>query len=86
MKVNNHKDFACFDFDSNTCLRHELGDIVLKETVEETQTFIEIGVIIQIHGEGEYRTDMFGNCSLSEIRLATIGEIERCRPALLEAV
>lgn len=78
IKVKNHKNFACFDYKSNRCSKHKLGDVVFRPETDE------IGVIIQIHSEGEYRTDMFGNCCLSEIKNATITEIKTHRPDLVK--
>ena len=72
INLENYKDFACFDYISGKCSKHILGDVVINE-------HNEIGVIIQIHEEGEYRTDMFGNCSISEIRPATLEEITKYR-------
>ncbi len=80
MKVNNHKEFACFDYKSETSTKHFLGDIVKKESEDG----IEIGVkLIQIHDENEYRTDMFGNCHCDEIILATENDITEHRPTIL---
>ena len=44
----------------------------------------EIGVIIQKHNENELRTDMFGNCDIDSIRLATESEVNEYRPKLGE--
>jgi len=52
---------------------YKLGDIVINKDNE-------IGVIIQVHEPNEFRSDMFGNCSSSEIRLATQDEINKYRP------
>lgn len=78
MNLKNYKDYACFDYKSNESKLRKLGDVVIKKEDNE------IGVIIQVHEEREYRTDMFGNCSASEIRLATKKEIEKYRPNLLK--
>lgn len=77
MRVENHKDFACFEYVSETSNRYKLGDIVFKKQDKE------IGVIIQIHNDDEFRTDMFGNCDYSEIKLATQKQIEKFRPELM---
>lgn len=83
MKVRDHKKFCCFDYESDNPSFHDhgyrLGDVVTKR-LEET----EIGVVIQIHTDGDIRTDMFGNASPSEVRLSTIEEVERYRDELLE--
>jgi hypothetical protein len=84
MKVYNHLDFARFDYDSGTSTLFALGDVVLKKADPDYNSDgDEIGVIIQVHSEFEYRTDMFGNCCNSEIRIATLDEIEKYRPELL---
>lgn len=56
----------------------KLGDVVINKANE-------IGVIIQIHEPNEFRTDMFGNCSTPEIRMATDTEITEQRPDLLQS-
>jgi len=83
MKVKDEKKFAYFDYESVNSTKFRLGDIVIKEYEE---LVYEIGVILQIHSEDEYRTDMFGNCSVDEIRLATINEIKKYRPELLPEI
>lgn len=57
--------------------KHALGDVVINEANE-------IGVVIQIHSKDEFRTDMFGNSSSGEVRMATDDEIKTYRPDLLE--
>jgi|AMWB02.1.fsa_nt_gi hypothetical protein len=76
MNLKNYKDYACFDYVSVKSSTHKLGDVVIKETEDGS----EIGVIIQIHEETEFRTDMFGNASTSEVRMATKEEIKKFRP------
>lgn len=62
------------DYPSVDCnSKFKVGDVVINKDNE-------IGVIIQIHGIGEYRTDMFGNCCDDEIKLATDEEIVKFRP------
>ncbi len=73
MRVKNYRDYALNAYVSVQCPIYKLGDIVINKENE-------IGVIIQIHERGEYRTDMFGNCSINEIRKATTHEIETYRP------
>ena len=79
MRVKNHKNYACFEYTSQKIKLYKLGDIVRKDSEDGT----EIGVIIQIHDANEYRTDMFGNCSSSEIKMATKEDIENFRAELL---
>jgi hypothetical protein len=54
-----------------------LGQVVINQENE-------IGVVIQLHEDGDCRTDMFGNCSSSEVTTATIEQIKKFRPELLE--
>jgi len=82
MKVINEKKFAYFKYESVLSSKYRLGDIVIKESEQVP----EIGVILQIHDEYEYRTDMFGNCSCDEIRLANIEEIKKYRPELIPEI
>lgn len=78
MRVKNHKDFACFDYNQNESCKdfRKLGQIVYRKDDDDTE---EIGVIIQVHENNHFRTDMFGNCHSEEIRLATVSEIKRIR-------
>ena len=75
MKIENYKHFCAFEYTSKKSTLYELGDVVIN-------TNREIGIIIQIHGGHEFRTDMFGNCSSTEIRLATEKEFKEYRPSL----
>ena len=62
-----YRKYAYFTYTSTTSPNDifRLGDLVKhKETGE-------IGVILQVHNPEEYRTDQWGNCSDSEIELAT---------------
>lgn len=54
---------------------YQLGDIVINEENE-------IGVIIQMHSISEFRTDMFGNSSSLEVKMATKEQIKAYRPNL----
>jgi hypothetical protein len=75
MKVLNHKNFAAFDYEQTGDVSL-LGDVVINKRNE-------IGVIIQVHKDSDVRTDMFGNCCQSEIRLANLEEIEKFQPDIL---
>ena len=83
MRVN-HKEFALFEYEQNpsTSDTFKLGDVIIN-TGEEPN----VGVVIQAHGNDEYRTDMHGNIELSKkyggMRLATDREISRLRPKLI---
>ena len=98
MKVKNHKDFACFKYESGTAKNVQLGDVLIKTVHKDfPDEKPEIGVVIQIHSgtnysncDDEYRTDMWGNGCLGHSplygteRLATLEEIEKYRPELLK--
>ena len=78
MKVLDYKDFAAFDYNQTGNIGL-LGDIVTNEHKE-------IGVIIQVYDNEDVRTDMFGNCCMSEIRLATMEEIQEFQPDILSLI
>ena len=77
MKVN-HNKYRLFEYINNPSHgdKYILGDVVYHPTSG-------VGVIIQCHGNGEYRTDQFGNSSEEEISLATDKEIKKFRPELI---
>ena len=68
-----YREYALFEynniFDPNDT--YKLGDIVYNNEINQ------VGVIIQLHGNEEYRTDMFGNCSNGEIKPATTDQAFR---------
>jgi len=86
MNKANHRDFAMCDYNQNpdSTDKFKLGDVVVKDTEDG----IEIGVIIQCHGNNEYRTDMFGNCcydkKYGDIEKASITQILMNRPSLFD--
>ncbi len=83
MKVKDHKKFCRFDYESNMSnTSFQLGDIVTKSSEDGT----EVGVVIQLHEDGDFRTDMFGNASPSEVTVSTIVEVLLYRKELLEEV
>jgi len=79
-----HTEFALFDYEQNPTKgdKFELGDVVISLKGEG------VGVIIQCHGNNEYRTDQFGNCCFdekyNEIGKATLINIMMHRPSLLD--
>ena len=85
MKVRTLENIALFDYNSTTSTLFELNDVVFRKGDAELDEEDEIGVIIQVHGEHEYRTEMFGNCCSSQIKLATYEEIEKLKPALIKS-
>lgn len=63
---------------------YQLGDVVIKPIpAYDSYNMPEIGVIIQTHEDGDFRTDKFGNGSNSEVRPATLAEITQWRKDLL---
>lgn len=80
MKIFNSKDYALFEYEQNPSKYDDfsLGDVVINEENE-------VGIIIQAHGNNEYRTDMFGNCCSSEIKFATLMDIEQYRPKIFQS-
>lgn len=86
MNVVNYHKFTCFAYKSVESSLYKLGDVVFKPSEFEGEDVSEIGIIIQIHDEREYRTDMFGNCCASEISLATEEQIKTYRIDLLAEV
>lgn len=84
MQVKDHKKFCCFDYESDSTNKaFQLGDVVTKIT-EENDIPVEIGVVIQLHEDGDIRTDEFGNASPSEVELSSMDEIKTYRPKLIE--
>jgi hypothetical protein len=85
MNVDNRK-YTLFDYTHNPSKNDEfrLGDVV-KNTNDNS-----IGVIIQCHGNNEYRTDQFGNCCFDvnpkycDIEKASLLSILMNRPSLFD--
>lgn len=78
--IIDYRNYALFEYTQSQESKEDLyilGHVVFKQSSKE------IGVIIQRHGNNEYRTDMFGNCCSSEIRIATIREIIVYRPKII---
>ena len=78
------KKFAKLEYESKIEFNSpfQLGDVVIKHKDYEGNVINEIGVVIQIHDINELRTDMFGNESVSSLKLATRDEIRKYRPEL----
>ncbi len=92
MRVKNEKKYACFDY-TDGCNGdpekniHQRGDVVIKPLYgydgnTDREVCNEVGVVLQVHDEFELRTDMFGNESVSNLRLATKEEVVEFRPIL----
>jgi hypothetical protein len=78
MNVKDHNKYRLFDYENDlTNENFKLGQVVINQENE-------IGVVIQLHDDGDCRTDMFGNCSPSEVRLATIDEIKEYRENIVD--
>lgn len=87
IKANNYKQFTLFDYESKkTTHKYDLGTIVFKKSELEEESQTPIGVIIQLHSDGDYRTEMYGNVSESEIRPATWEEIYQYAPKLMNYI
>lgn len=82
LKIKEYKKFAYFNYHTNPKLEYLLGTILKKESNDG----VEIGVILQVHGEDEYRTDMWGNCCRSEVSFADILDVAKYRPELMEEI
>lgn len=75
MKISNYLNYGCAVYESSVrgTDKFKLGDVVIDK---ENQ----IGVIIQVHNKDEFRVDMFGNTSASDVTLATKEQINEFRP------
>lgn len=79
MFVKDHNTFRLFDYENDmTNKNFKLGQVVIKNDEDS------IGVVIQLHEDGDCRTDMFGNCSSTEVTTATIEQIKKFRPELIQ--
>lgn len=84
MQVLNHKDFCHFKYDGpESNMYFQLGDVVFKES-ELLDEGNPIGVVIQIHPDGDCRTDMYGNIKHTEVRKATKEDVQEHRPEILD--
>lgn len=89
LKVKNHKEFCFFEYESKTSPTYQLGDVLSKDyskLYEGSEQGIEVGVVIQTFDDGEFRTDMWGMSSESEVSPSTILEIKKYRPKLMESL
>ena len=87
LKVKDHKQFCFFEYESETSPTYQLGDVLLKcnrDLYEDSEQDDEVGVVIQTFEDGDFRTDMWGMGSESEVRLATFKDVEVLRPFLIK--
>ena len=82
ISVKDHNKFKLFCYTNYPNDTFTLGNVLLKENDGSS----EIGVVIQTFDDGDCRTDMWGNCSSSEVRAATLKDIEKLRPELLQEI
>jgi hypothetical protein len=82
ISVSDHTRFACFEYESETSPGYQLGDILHKEYGEDQEP--EIGVVIQTFEDGDFRTDMWGMSCEDEVTPATLSQIKKYRPSLME--
>ena len=85
LNVTDHNKFRLFDYENVPSDIFTLGNILYKEYPKEYDQLPEIGVVIQTYGD-ECRTDMWGMCSPSEVRAASIKDIATFRPDLLQDI
>jgi hypothetical protein len=88
ISVSDHKRFTCFEYENETSPGYQLGDILYKEYPEEDNPEDtmepEIGVVIQTFEDGDVRTDMWGMSCDDEVSQATLVQIKKYRPSLME--
>lgn len=75
LKVKNHLKFSRFNYDSEQTKDISLGDIVIKNN--------QIGVVIQTFADGDFRTDMYGISDNLDSKPATLEQVAKFRPNLL---
>lgn len=79
----NHNNYRLFDYENEPSTSYQLGDVLYKDYENDLP---EIGVVIQTFNDGDVRTDMWGMCSPSEVRPATLDDIKMFRPKLMEQI
>lgn len=81
LNVKDHKKFSYFDYESEKSKGYQLGQILFKEYTGQEP---EIGVVIQTFEDGDFRTDMWGMGYESEVRPATLLDLKKYRPKLID--
>ena len=87
LKVKDHKQFCFFEYESETSPTYQLGDVLLKsyrDLYEDSEQDDEIGVVIQTFSDGDFRTDMWGVSSISEVSPANLSDVKKYRPNLVD--
>lgn len=80
LKVKNHNKYCKFNYKNEPSTTYQLGDVLLKDDDESSP---EIGVVIQTFADGDFRTDMWGMSSYSEVLRAKLSDVKEYRPDLL---
>ncbi len=81
LKVKDHNKYRMFDYENEPCMTYQLGDVLLKNHEDSDRP--EIGVVIQTFSDGDFRTDMWGMSSYSEVLRAKLSDVKEYRPDLL---
>lgn len=81
LRVKDHNKYRLFDYENEVSYTYQLGDVLYKKY--EGDQSPEIGVVIQTFSDGDFRTDMWGMSSESEVRVATLTDVKNHRPDLL---
>lgn len=81
LKVKNHDKYRLFNYENEPSTTYQLGDVLLKKY--EGDQSPEIGVVIQTFADGDFRTDMWGMSSYSEVVPAKLSDVKEYRPDLL---
>jgi hypothetical protein len=83
LKVKDHNKYRLFDYENEPSNTYQLGDVLLKKNEDEDSDRPEIGVVIQTFSDGDFRTDMWGMSSYSEVLRAKLSDVKEFRPDLL---
>lgn len=76
--IKQWRKFKKFNYKQSVNPNIQLGALVIYPNDNNS-----IGVVIQLHDDGDFRTDMNGNTSMSEVRFATLTEVLLNRPKLI---
>ncbi len=88
VQVKDHKKFCHFEYESEpNPFKYQLGHVLTKDyskLYKDSEQGIEIGVVIQTFGDGDFRTDMWGMSCESEVSPSSVLEIKKYRPNLMD--